>query len=109
MATVSAGLQVATGRPITEGLGTMQAAVVEDFTRPLAIKEVPVPLPGPGEVLVKIETSGLCHTDIHAAKGHWPIKPKLPLIAGHEGVAIVPRVGPGVTEVKERDRVALAR
>src|SRR5207302_809829 len=106
MATVS-GLQTAAGRSIPEGLGTMQAAVVEDFSKPLALREIAIPLPGPGEVLVKIETSGLCHTDIHAAKGHWPIKPKLPLIPGHEGVGIVQLVGPGVTEVKEGDRVGL--
>src|ERR687885_500379 len=107
MAMVSTGIQTATGRPLAEGLGTMQAAVVEDFTKPLAVKEIPVPLPGPGEILVKIETSGLCHTDIHAARGHWPIKPKLPLIPGHEGVGIVQLRGPGVTEVKEGDRVGL--
>ena len=107
MATASTGIRTATERPLAEGLGTMQAAVVEDFTRPLAIKEIPIPLPAPGEVLVKIETSGLCHTDIHAARGHWPVKPKLPLIPGHEGVGIVQLLGPGVTEVKEGDRVGL--
>jgi len=86
---------------------TMQAAIVRDFTQPLRLEEVPIPVPGPGEILVKIETSGLCHTDIHAAHGDWPIKPKLPLIPGHEGVGIVTQVGRGVTEVKEGDRVAL--
>jgi propanol-preferring alcohol dehydrogenase len=57
--------------------------------------------------LVKIETSGLCHTDIHAAHGDWPIKPKLPLILGHEGVGIVEEIGRDVTEVKEGDRVGI--
>jgi alcohol dehydrogenase, propanol-preferring len=90
-----------------ERLGTMQAAVVDRFDRPLALKEVPVPAPGAGQVLVKIETSGLCHTDIHAAKGQWPVKPKLPFIPGHEGVGIVAEAGPGVTNVKEGDRVSL--
>jgi alcohol dehydrogenase, propanol-preferring len=85
----------------------MHAAVVHDFTRPLALEDVPTPEPGPGEVLVRIETSGLCHTDIHAAHGDWPVKPSLPFIPGHEGVGIVERLGPGVTEVREGERVAL--
>jgi propanol-preferring alcohol dehydrogenase len=85
----------------------MKAAVVHDFTKPLAIEDVPKPQPGPGEIVVRIETSGLCHTDIHAAHGDWPVKPKLPLVPGHEGVGIVESLGVGVTEVAEGDRVAL--
>src|SRR5277367_5753283 len=84
----------------------MRAAVVTDFHSPLQMQDLPVPEPGAGEVLVRIETSGLCHTDIHAAHGDWPIKPKLPL-PGHEGVGIVERLGAGVAEVKEGDRVAI--
>jgi alcohol dehydrogenase, propanol-preferring len=86
---------------------TMQAAVVHDFASPLRIEEIARPEPGPEQVVVKIEASGLCHTDIHAAHGDWPVKPKLPLIPGHEGVGIVAMVGPGVKEVKEGDRVAI--
>jgi propanol-preferring alcohol dehydrogenase len=85
----------------------VRAAVVRDFTRPLSVEEVPKPEPGPGEVLVRIEASGLCHTDIHAAHGDWPVKPKVPLIPGHEGVGIVEVLGEGVTEVKEGERVAI--
>jgi propanol-preferring alcohol dehydrogenase len=85
----------------------MKAAVVHGFTEPLAIEDVPTPEPGPGEILVRIETSGLCHTDIHAAHGDWPVKPTPPLIPGHEGVGIVTELGPGVTEVALGDRVAL--
>ncbi len=85
----------------------MRAAVVHDFSEPLRIEEVPKPEPGPGEIVVKIEASGLCHTDIHAAHGDWPVKPKLPLIPGHEGVGIVESVGSGVTEVHEGERVAI--
>ena len=85
----------------------MKAAVVHEFKKPLVIEDVPKPAPDPGEVVVKIETSGLCHTDIHAAHGDWPVKPTLPFIPGHEGVGIVESIGPGVTEVKEGDRVAL--
>ena len=85
----------------------MKAAVVHDFHSPLRIEEVDKPTPGPDQIVVKIETSGLCHTDIHAARGDWPVKPILPLIPGHEGVGIVEMVGPGVTRVKEGDRVAI--
>src|SRR5215207_3485732 len=85
----------------------MKAAVVHDFGAPLELEDVPTPEPGDGEVLVKIEASGLCHTDIHAAHGDWPVKPKLPLIPGHEGVGIVESVGSGVTEVEVGERVAI--
>jgi propanol-preferring alcohol dehydrogenase len=85
----------------------MKAAVVHDYGKPLTIEEVPKPEPGPGEIVVKIEASGICHTDIHAAHGDWPVKAKMPLIPGHEGVGIVESVGPEVREVKEGDRVAL--
>jgi propanol-preferring alcohol dehydrogenase len=85
----------------------MKAAVVHEFTAPLRIEEIAKPEPGLGEIVVKIEASGLCHTDIHAAHGDWPVKPKLPFIPGHEGVGIVEMVGPEVTEVKEGDRVAI--
>jgi propanol-preferring alcohol dehydrogenase len=85
----------------------MKAAVVHEFGAPLSIEEVPVPDPGPGEVLVKVETSGLCHTDIHAAHGDWPFKPTPPFIPGHEGVGIVVRAGADVTRVREGDRVAV--
>jgi len=73
----------------------MKAAVVTGFDRPLSIEDVPVPQPGPEQVLVRIETCGLCHTDIHAARGDWPIKPTPPFIPGHEGVGIVERLGEG--------------
>ena len=85
----------------------MKAAVVHDFHSPLRIEEVDKPTPGPDQIVVKIETSGLCHTDIHAARGDWPVKPILPLIPGHEGIGIVEMLGPGVTRVKEGDRVAI--
>jgi propanol-preferring alcohol dehydrogenase len=85
----------------------MKAAVVRKFKTPLQIEDVPKPTPGPGEVVVKIEASGLCHTDIHACHGDWPVKPKLPLIPGHEGVGIVESAGAGVGTVKEGDRVCI--
>ncbi|WP_404380377.1 zinc-dependent alcohol dehydrogenase [Knoellia locipacati] len=66
-----------------------------------------MPSPQAGQVVVKIEASGLCHTDIHAARGDWPVKPKMPLIPGHEGVGHVVEVGPGDSLVQVGDRVAL--
>lgn len=86
---------------------TMQAAVVRAFGQPLKIEEVEVPRPGTGDILVKIEACGVCHTDLHAAEGDWPVKPDPPFIPGHEGVGYVVAVGSGVTHVKEGDRVGV--
>lgn len=86
----------------------MKAAVVHAFDRPLEIEDVPTPEPGAEQVLVRIEACGLCHTDIHAARGEWPIKPGLPLIPGHEGVGIVEALGSGNSHgLSVGDRVAL--
>lgn len=85
----------------------MRAAVVDQFTSPLRVEERPVPEPGAGQVLVRIEASGLCHTDIHAAHGDWPVKPTPPFVPGHEGVGTVEKVGAGVTARAVGDRVAL--
>ena len=85
----------------------MRAAVVHSFDTPLQVDEVPKPEAGPGQVLVRIETCGICHTDIHAAHGDWPIKPNPPFIPGHEGVGIAEQIGPGVSHVGEGDRVAI--
>lgn len=86
---------------------TMKAAIARKFKAPLSIEEVPVPQPGPGEVLVKIVASGVCHTDLHAIDGDWPVKPALPLIPGHEGVGYVAALGPGVEDLKEGDVVGV--
>lgn len=87
---------------------TMKAAVVGAFGQPLSIEEVPIPEPKAGEVLVRILASGVCHTDLHAADGDWPIKPTPPFIPGHEGAGIVAALGPGVTGLKEGDPVGIA-
>ena len=86
---------------------TMKAAVVHEFKQPLSIQEVPVPTPGAGQIVVKIAATGVCHTDLHAAEGDWPAKPKPPFIPGHEGVGHVVAVGAGVSHVKEGDRVGI--
>ena len=86
---------------------TYRAAVVHDFHEPLTIEQVPRRVLEPGQILVKVEASGLCHTDIHAANGDWPVKPSPPFIPGHEGVGKVVELGPGVTEVALGDRVGM--
>jgi propanol-preferring alcohol dehydrogenase len=86
----------------------MKAVVVTSFTKPLEIQELPVPTPGPGQVLVRMEASGVCHTDIHAAHGDWPVKPTPPFTPGHEGVGVITRVGVGVPESRVGQRVAIA-
>lgn len=85
----------------------MKAAVVNGFHQKLEVKEVEVPEAGYGQVLVRVKTCGVCHTDLHAAQGDWPVKPKLPLIPGHEGVGVVEKLGDGVTSLKIGDRVGI--
>jgi alcohol dehydrogenase, propanol-preferring len=85
----------------------MRAAVVPGFGQPLVMEDRPVPEPGPGQVVVRMEASGLCHTDIHAANGDWPVTPTVPFIPGHEGVGIVTAVGDGVTSPQTGQRVAV--
>jgi propanol-preferring alcohol dehydrogenase len=82
--------------------------VVHAFGKPLVIQDVPVPVPGPGELLVKVLACGVCHTDLHAAEGDWPVKPVPPFIPGHEVVGVVAQLGPGVTDFKEGDPVGVA-
>ncbi|MCY7401727.1 MAG: zinc-dependent alcohol dehydrogenase [Nocardioides sp.] len=86
----------------------MKAAVVTAFSQPLEILERDVPEPGPGQVQVRLETCGLCHTDIHAAGGDWPVQPTVPFVPGHEGVGIVEQLGAGVTNRRVGERVAIA-
>ncbi len=86
---------------------TMKAAVAREFGKPLQIEEMPVKEPGDDEILVKVMSSGVCHTDLHAIDGDWPVKPKLPLIPGHEGVGYVAAVGKNVKNVKEGDAVGV--
>jgi len=86
---------------------TMKAAVVREFGKPLQIEEMPVKSPGKNQVLVKVIASGVCHTDLHATDGDWPVKPKLPLIPGHEGIGYVVALGSDVEGVKEGDIVGV--
>src|ERR1035438_7858228 len=86
----------------------MNAAVVEQFGKPLLLQEWDIPSPGPGQILIKTEACGVCHTDIHAAHGDWPVKPTLPLVPGHEGVGRIEAIGAGGHgDLSEGDRVAM--
>jgi propanol-preferring alcohol dehydrogenase len=93
---------------------TYRAAVVREFGSPLTVEQVPMPELTSGQLRVKVEACGLCHTDIHAANGDWPVKPSPPFIPGHEGVGIVTELAPGehavgdlTPQVTVGDRVAM--
>ncbi|MFC3748083.1 alcohol dehydrogenase AdhP [Paenibacillus sp. GCM10012306] len=85
----------------------MKAAITDAFKKPLEIKEVKLRDPEPHEVVVKIHACGVCHTDLHAANGDWPVKPKLPLIPGHEGVGVIEQIGAGIKHLQVGDRVGI--
>ena len=85
----------------------MKAAVLHGYGQPLQIEQVPVPTVGPGQILVQVAACGVCHTDLHAIDGDWPVKATLPLIPGHEGVGTVVATGAGVTHVHDGDRVGV--
>lgn len=86
---------------------TMKAAVVHALGSSLALEQVAVPEPSEDQILVRIAATGVCHTDLHAVKGDWPVRPTVPFIPGHEGVGTVAAVGRGVKHVKEGDRVGI--
>jgi propanol-preferring alcohol dehydrogenase len=86
----------------------MQAAVVTTFSGALEIVERDVPEPEAGQVLIRLEACGLCHTDIHAARGDWPVQPTLPFVPGHEGIGIIEKLGSGVTNRTVGERVSIA-
>jgi propanol-preferring alcohol dehydrogenase len=85
----------------------MRAAVVREFKKPLVIEELPIPDPDDDQILVRFQATGVCHTDLHAAHGDWPVKPTPPFIPGHEGVGFVAKAGKNVRRVKEGDRVGV--
>jgi len=74
------------------------AQIIDKVGGPVEYRKIPVPKPGPSDVLVNIKYSGVCHTDLHAVKGDWPIPTKLPLVGGHEGAGIVVARGELVTD-----------
>lgn len=86
---------------------TMKAAVIREFGQPLQIEEMPVKEPGENQILVKVIACGVCHTDLHAVQGDWPVQPKMPLIPGHEAMGYVVALGRGVKNVSEGDIVGV--
>jgi propanol-preferring alcohol dehydrogenase len=104
-------MSTSVAQPRTNGtdpaVTTYRAAVVRGFDEPLSLESVAPAELAAGQVRVKVEACGLCHTDIHAAQGDWPVKPSPPFVPGHEGVGLVVELGPGVSEVAVGDRVAM--
>ncbi|ORY08091.1 GroES-like protein, partial [Basidiobolus meristosporus CBS 931.73] len=86
---------------------TQKATVVESHEKPIEIKSISVHTPGPDDVLVKIEYTGVCHSDLHIAEGDFPIPPKLPLVNGHEGTGKVVALGSNVKDLKIGDSVGV--
>ena len=82
----------------------IRAAVLEEFGRPLVVQEVDLADPGPGEVLVRLQACGVCHTDMYTASGVDP-SGYAPTVLGHEGAGVVERVGEGVSLVGKGDHV----
>ena len=80
-----------------------------EFGKPLGFQEWDIPTPRPGQIPVKTEACGVCHTDVHAWHGDWPVKPVPPFIPGHEGVGPVVAVGPSVAIVKVGGKLAHAK
>lgn len=111
MAAAALSKVAATGQ-VTRVMSTvalkMKAAIVTNHGEKFVIKEVSVPVPKSGEILVRIRKSGCCHTDVHAIDGDWPVKSKLPLCPGHEGAGEVVSVGENVLSPKVGERVGVA-
>ena len=88
----------------------MKAAVLREIGKPLTIEEVPTPSPGPGQVLIRVEACGVCHSDLHLAEGDWDLlRPvtKIPLILGHEAAGTIAALGEGASGVRVGDRVGV--
>jgi propanol-preferring alcohol dehydrogenase len=85
----------------------MKAAVIHQFKDKLEIKQLDKPTISSHEVLVKVHACGVCHTDLHACHGDWPVKPKMPLVPGHEGVGEIVEVGEQVKHLNLGDRVGI--
>ena len=83
----------------------VKAAVCYAPHTPLMVEELELDAPREGEVLVRLVSAGVCHSDYHVMKGEW--KPPLPMVLGHEGAGVVEAVGPGVTMSKPGDHVIL--
>jgi S-(hydroxymethyl)glutathione dehydrogenase/alcohol dehydrogenase len=83
----------------------IDAAILWEQGQPLSVESAELDAPGPGEVLVEVKAAGVCHSDLHPARGDWPVK--TPVILGHEGAGIVREVGASVTHLRPGDHVVL--
>ena len=84
----------------------MQAMVLHAIGEKLRLEERPDPVPGPGQIGLRVEACGVCRTDLHVVDGELP-DPRLPIIPGHEIVGIVEALGEGVTQPAIGDRVGV--
>lgn len=85
----------------------MRAAQLVEYGKPFEVRETPIPEPGPGEILVRIGGSGVCHSDLHVRSGEMPMLPGLPWTLGHENAGWVEALGPGVEGVEVGSPVAV--
>lgn len=85
----------------------MRAVIAYKLGKNLAIENIPIPTIDANQILIKLEACGVCHTDLHAVHGDWPVKPQLPLIPGHEGIGVIVAIGSHVKGVYEGDRVGV--
>src|SRR5678816_2195362 len=81
----------------------IKAAILWEQGTPLSVEEAELAAPMAGEVLVELKSAGVCHSDLHPARGDWPAR--TPLVLGHEGAGVVREVGPDVTSVRVGDHV----
>ena len=84
----------------------IEAAILWEQGQPLSVEVADLDPPGPGEVLVEVKAAGVCHSDLHPARGDWPMK--TPVVLGHEGSGIVREVGPSVASLQPGDHVVLS-
>lgn len=88
----------------------MRAALLQEFGKPLTIQEVPPPTPGPGQVVLRVEACGVCHSDLHIARGEWErfkTFMSLPIVLGHEVAGRIVEIGSGVTDFRDGDTVGV--
>ena len=85
----------------------MQAARLHEYGKPLVIDDVPRPTPGTGQVVIRVEGVGFCHSDLHIISGDIQILPRMPFTLGHENPGTVSAIGDGVHAMKEGDHVAV--
>lgn len=82
---------------------TQKGVIFYENKGKLHYKDIPVPEPKPNEILINVKYSGVCHTDLHAWHGDWPLPVKLPLVGGHEGAGVVVKLGSNVKGWKVGD------